>query len=838
MPSVLRHPGASRLKHLGPTKHVTEHATATPATPVELHRRLVESFGTMSPWGWPQTWALWQNSNYPGPGGAPYRGASGTVNDRAFGRDIPFFWSEVDLRGYRVTSRYLAETNPFAIGFLNLLVGYHVRKGYGWQACRKGAKKTPYPTANKNEDQLVAKAQQILDEFRDVNLWPVLSREAFYRWRVDGEVFLRIGQDNGLIWARFVEPEQVGAPDGSTTDPWSYGIEVLEYEDGKIDPGTILAYHVWDLDGGMSTGEWVDAPYIVHAKANVVSTVKRGRPDFFAVTELFDNARKLWTNMLLTAVDQAAIAWLEKFPTATGDQVRAIIPQQSVGGGQTVAADGSCGVWPGVAMGGGVPWWMQGGPGNRFRPGTIYRTEGNREIVPRPGSDVAGFMDVEKLAMRCARMRWNLPGSASGDAEDTTFAAAIQAGGPFPVAVEGSQLVWGAEFERPSALKVLDRAVECGKLTREQRAQLDVEVTEPAVVTPEPDKDTQRRSTLHQAKVLSATTWQLQEGLDPQHEAENFKAEAANGQQQKSDDGTPSEEQPSGSGGQGADSLDNLFGESLSDTQYQLLTEAGRAGFVQKDITVHSHGKTFTQKRWVKGEHPAPAPVPVDSHIHPKTETTTPNHSDRRAKDATAAEHYLATTPERAQPKALTAASRYKDVARRRRVIHAVKNESELAAAIGGHNLPDSEPADVVHMIDAAGQPITDHQAIKTALRQREEAVTALKTGRMPSGGELGQQAREAYEARLALPAHFFEVKTLLTSKNDAVHMNAKALKRKERWMDRYAVSFSVVAIDDRRGQKHSGNRVYIAPHELGGTTRLAHMKPVEMADVLKAVQS
>lgn len=537
----------------------------------------------MNPWGWPLLWQAWQNSTLPGVGGFPYRGASGTTNDRAFGKDIPFFWSEVDLRGYRVTSRYLAETNPFAIGFCNLLVGYHVRKGYGWQVCRKGAKKTAYPTAQ-TDDELVKRAQKILDTFRDREQWPVLSRECFYRWRVDGEVFLRIGQsrEDG-IWARVVEPEQVGAPDGSTTDPWSYGIDVREYEDGSIDPQAVLAYHVWRLESGMTLGEWVDASEIVHAKANVVLNVKRGRPDFFPVLDLFDDVRKLYTNMLKTAVDQAAVRWMEKFPSATGDQVRTLVPQQSVGNGQTVPADQSCGTW---GMGWpGNQWGAWGRGGNNFLPSTVIRTEGNRQFEPGPSSNVANFESMVKLAIRAARMRWNLPGSASGDAEDTTFAAAIQAGGPFPVAVEGGQVHWGACFERPVALRVLDRAVERGELTREDRAQLDVEVTEPQIVTPEPEKDTARNKTLYDAKVLSPQTWQLKEGLDPQHERANW--DEWNETQAPQPPGAPPNAPPGGAGGDGS-SPDNAFADIFGESSQ--LSEAApgpppREGLVWNDST-------------------------------------------------------------------------------------------------------------------------------------------------------------------------------------------------------------------------------------------------------------
>lgn len=558
----------TRLRRLG--AHATRETAPVPSgaePPAVLSQRLAESFGTMSPWGWPQVWQAYQNTAFPGPGGFPYRGASGTTNDRAYGKDIPFFWSEVDLRGYRVTSRYLAETNPFAIGFMNLLVSYHIGKGYGWQACRKGAKKTPYATGGANEDPLIAKAQRILDEFRDRNQWGVLSGEAFYRWRVDGETFLRLGRDEDCgIWCRFVEPEQVGAPDGSTTDPWSYGIEVYEHPDGKIDPTRVLAYHVWDLESGMTGGEWVDAPYMVHAKANVVSNVKRGRPDFFPVLDLFDGARKLWSNMLSSAVRQAAYAWLEQFPTATAAQVGNHIPSVSTGTGQSIPANQAT---PQVVTG--LPWWGQG-QRNQEPPGTIMRTEGNRAVVPMPADGrAAGFELIVKLAMRCARAIWSLPGSASGDAEDTTFAAAIQAGGPFPVTVGRSQLKWGEQFEKPTALKVLDLAAAAGELTREERAALDVQTTAPAVVTPEPDKEASTRLSKVQAGLLSKTTAMLEDGKDPQHEFANMEAEKkrdAAGAAPQPSAPAPTDPSAPSAGDQGGGIFGSLLGESTNGTGF------------------------------------------------------------------------------------------------------------------------------------------------------------------------------------------------------------------------------------------------------------------------------
>jgi len=186
----------------------------------------------------------------------------------------------------------------------------------------------------------------------------------------------------------------------------------------------------------------------------------------------------------------------------------------------------------------------------------------------------------------------------------------------------------------------------------------------------------------------------------------------------------------------------------------------------------------------------------------------------------------------RPRSKATAAAGRYRNHARRRRVIRAVRNEAELANAVGGFNLPDSEPADVVYLLDAAGRPVTTHQGIRDALRHRETAVKLLR------GKAAGSEQRAAAEAVLGQPAEFFEVKTLLTSKSGKARMSRQAIARKERWMDRYGVAFSTVLVDDRRGAKHSGHRVYVAPGELGGTVDPAHMtRADDMAAVLRHVR-
>lgn len=472
---------------------------------VELAKRVEESFA-----GWPQMWNTWDVPmnwmGFPNSGPVYLRGATGTTNDRRGGRDLPLYWTEVDLRGFRVLARYLHDTNGFALGFMGRLTDYVVRKGFGWQACRKGVKKTAYPTSLTPDDPLVAKGQGILDDFRMANKWPITCREAFLRSRRDGEVYGRLfyGGWGKPARFRFVEPEQIGNPTGQTDGPESFGLRNV-----PGDVCSIEAFHVWDMEAGMIGGEWVPAEEIAYLKANTDSTIKRGLPDLFPVQEQLDGVRRLLRNMIDTGIDQAAISWRERFATASGDQVRAMIPTVPTSISNAMPFAGAWGPWANA---------------NGFNTSKVIRVEGSREFEDGPlAAGVPNYVMIEQACLRGVGARWGMPEYFSGDSSNNNFASSLVSGSPFALAVEGGQVVYGT-WEREVALKALDLAVRAGLLTPQERTELDVEITEPAIVNAEPEKETNRRKTLHDAGVLSTQTWQLQEQLDPAHEAENIKA--------------------------------------------------------------------------------------------------------------------------------------------------------------------------------------------------------------------------------------------------------------------------------------------------------------------------
>jgi hypothetical protein len=176
--------------------------------------------------------------------------------------------------------------------------------------------------------------------------------------------------------------------------------------------------------------------------------------------------------------------------------------------------------------------------------------------------------------------------------------------------------------------------------------------------------------------------------------------------------------------------------------------------------------------------------------------------------------------PGHARPKYHRFLRRAVSLAVRRKVLHGLKNEKELADAWGAYNLPDSEPADCILLFDALGEAITDPETIKHHMVQREDAVRALRT--QPADSPQAKHARELLTRHTAL---FVECKTLITSKRGAFQMSDKARHAKERWRDRYGVPFVTVCFDDRRGHKHSGNRLYIKAG--AGSASIADMRPV-----------
>lgn len=97
---------------------------------------------------------------------------------------------------------------------------------------------------------------------------------------------------------------------------------------------------------------------------------------------------------------------------------------------------------------------------------------------------------------------------------------------------------------------------------------------------------------------------------------------------------------------------------------------------------------------------------------------------------------------------------------------------------------------------------------------------------------------REHMQKILAMPAHGFEVKSLLKTSRNYAQMNPRALAAKKRWGEKYGIAVHTAVVDARRGSKFSGHSVYVAPNTVAPTVSLGAMqKATSHANVLDLVR-
>jgi hypothetical protein len=524
----------------------------------------------------------------------------GYPQDKKYGENNPTIRNEEDLRLARATSRLMSETNPLCIGFLSHITNFVVGPGFKWHVGLKGVKGD-----KDDKDPGVIQAQRFLDDFRALNGWgdtgevsvgddtaeddspsTDMEAEAYSSAMSDGEFFARLfagdGSTNGVPHLRRVNPECVRCPMGETQQgPWSFGIET-DPEDRQ----RRLSYYVCDPDTYPEGGEIVPAGQVVHLKLNSPSDVKRGVPDLWPLEHEARHLRKLWQNMSEVSAILSAIAYIRQHAAGvTGTQIASMIDRTKSGTDHRSAKSLD---------------QFQGADNvrsyTRMEGGSVIDVTNGQEWVPPPmQAGVPGFTQAMQATLRIFGLRWGCPEYFSGDASNANFASTLVAGGPFERATQRRQRQFRI-FQGNLASRVLLFGVKAGRLKREDVQRLSIAIDPPAVAIANKAEDTQRRSTLNQAGVLSVRTWAAEEGLDPEAEAAQIKTEKAAEQPPPGAGGAPvpgGEQQPPDQGGGGGMDLSALLGESriTEDMPDGYLSDGtaffweSRQGLVKKVIT-------------------------------------------------------------------------------------------------------------------------------------------------------------------------------------------------------------------------------------------------------------
>lgn len=427
--------------------------TKTPIAPEPAKKKLRESWGDMY---MPQQYITdtlnRANSGYLGVG----VWANNNPRDRAYGADYPFLRNEQDLALMRNASRYCYRTNANAGGIINSLTSYVISTGFSIN-CKSD-----------ESPELATKCQIIASKWMDSNNFEVIQEEIFRRSRVDGEVFLRIHpQEDGHLAVRFIEPECVTQPGGSTQESFLFGIETATNDTLDIKNYNVQYY---TAEYQELTNELVSPDYMLHYKINCTEAMKRGIPDIsFSTLDMFNLAAKLQKNIGEGAAVQAAIAAIRQHKDATISQVEDFLDTQ------TVSNPVPNFMSPGMSPSGFAGF-------SQIPPGTFIDMPAGSDYKEPPGAtNVESHLQVLQAVLRTAGMKWSAPEwLVSARSDSMSYASSLTAESPFLRACMRMQRDYRKVF-RTIIEKVLDNASLAGLIPLDWGNFVSVDVAAPAM---------------------------------------------------------------------------------------------------------------------------------------------------------------------------------------------------------------------------------------------------------------------------------------------------------------------------------------------------------------------
>ncbi|TWT30341.1 Phage portal protein, lambda family [Posidoniimonas corsicana] len=397
---------------------------------------------------------------------------------------------ELGLSRLREECRRLAIGNEFAINGHENRVNYLVGAGHVYLATpRKGTHAS---------DELAGRVQAVIDEFRHQNRWQSRQQEIVRRLDRDGEAFLRFFTAGGQTHVRFIEPDQVAAPERAARDPRArFGV--------VTDPADVERVQGYYVDG-----RFVQANQVQHRKANVDANVRRGLPLFAAVRSNLRRAERLLRNMSVVAEVQSAIALIRRHRTGTragverfADETAAQTTVDSQGRTQRVT---------------------------QYGPGAILDAPAGLEYeFPATGIDASRFVAVLQAELRAIAARLVMPEFMfTSDASNASYASTMVAEGP---AVRMFQRLQATLVQDDCEVmwRVIDNAAQAGRLPRNVRELIEVQVTPPSLEVRDPLKEANVNKIAHAVGVLSPQTWSRRLGLDYDQEQMNLAMHAKRG---------------------------------------------------------------------------------------------------------------------------------------------------------------------------------------------------------------------------------------------------------------------------------------------------------------------
>lgn len=378
-------------------------------------------------------------------------GVDKTVMD-AIADNLPFqqpcwppFETLEELFEIQHVSRLLATYNEFGKGALknrkNFVVGY----GHTISVAAK-------PGFEITESEKIA-INGVLRDFERRNRWRQRQRATQFRLDRDGEVFRRKFKTADGLVLRFIEPEDVRAPD-MEKEAAPFGIVFA-----PGDTETALGY--W-LRKGDQEYELVAGDDVQHVKLDDDMGCPRGLPLLMAAQRSLGGASAIQRNTVALTKIQSHFAALRKHQNAVMSAI-----QSAVAGSADVAVKN--------------PVTGQTKYGKEYGPGGVYDVPGGVEMeFPSQGSKPENFMPPREAALRSAAASVVMPEYMfTADAANANFASTMVAEGPAVREFEAAQ--WDLiDADRELLEEELDLAVERGVISAELRERVEIEIDPPS----------------------------------------------------------------------------------------------------------------------------------------------------------------------------------------------------------------------------------------------------------------------------------------------------------------------------------------------------------------------
>lgn len=400
----------------------------------------------------------------------------------------------------------LAETNPNASGICKAMNHYVVGTGATYNLVSADEDQDPPPA-------LCKKLKRFFKKFVKVNKWKDMERDMERRLLVHGEFFLRLFPDeDNVTKVRFVEPQQVIPPVGeSSTGDWSWGIQTA-----PGDTRTPLAYNVRDFRN--NEDEIVEAMFIIHVKAGVLSNAKRGIPRFLSTEdELRGSSRVRWASREGEAI-RRAITHVRKWPETVGKtEVEAMADAEAT---DFLAPS---------ALPGPTDARARGYSTETVRTVQLHgpsSIDTNADILDPPSVSFEGAEIVVDQSLQAVAACFQVPEwVVSGKTDVSSYASSLTTESPFTKTIEQDQdVLAGAEVE--CFERVIEIGIEQGELPADTLEEVEIEVAFPSCVVRNKKEETDRRLALFDKKLVSASTVVSEEGYDPDHEKSKIQEEA------------------------------------------------------------------------------------------------------------------------------------------------------------------------------------------------------------------------------------------------------------------------------------------------------------------------